>query len=695
MNLRLLRRASGRALVVAAMAGGLLGGVATAASATPTNTWYVAVGGTDSGNNCSVKTNPCATIDYALSEQAGEAVTGTIKVAAGTYTQQVTVEPANSGVTIKGKGATTIIEPPSTGLVSDSDTDTSYPQYYVVEVAPGVTGVSLKDFAINGLNAGNFLDNDGYGCGQSFNGIYVHEADATISTVDVTGADLPGDLFGCQGGNGIYVNSAPGNPSDVSISGANLTATPETSITKATLPAGTYSNDVLPVKAIPAGWNGGSVFVGGYALSATKDGNDTKAILISGTTPATVANKSTINYTPYSSAYDKNGIACDDAETTCSISTSVVQGDGPQNSIAQNGILGWGTGSLTASGNTVTDNTWTGGGGAGNAASGILVLNGDTYNVENNTVNNNDVNIYAGLVQAYGIVAPSQGTWTITGNTVSNATDDGENVGADGYGVGVQLDSTTNNVQVTDNLVTGSPLVNVLLSGVTGATIGGSGAGNTVSGASLGAGIVVGGPGTECEAVYGNSCSPGAGNPDQFSSTNNTIEDNSVAGNGAGVIVEGNYDPSLVGPADPQAAYSNTFTGNTWDDNLFANAADFSGYGDPGEGGTAILNSYSGNTTVVDSQQLSCNPTEGGSPSGDVLLGGTSVANVNLSGTDASTTNSFSNVSQYEGVTDGGAYIVPGTVVASVNSTTDLTLSQSAAAPDTGDTLYFGEFWAC
>ncbi|MFZ0665305.1 MAG: hypothetical protein WAM97_06085 [Acidimicrobiales bacterium] len=695
MSLKFLRQASGRALVVAAMTAGLIGATAAVASAstTPGNKWYVATSGTDTNNDCAVKTNPCATIDHALAEQAASGVTGTIHVKAGTYSQQVLVGAGNSNVVIDGAGAsTTTIDAPSAGLASDTDTDSSEPQFYVVDVSPGISGVTLENFSVNGTTASSFLDGDGDSCSQSFVGVYYHESSGTISDVDVTGIDLPGDLFGCQGGTGIYVNSSSSDHATVSMTGVSELTTAFTSLTKAALPAGTYSQDILPVKAEPAGWTSGSVAVNGYIVSASADGP--KDLFITGTTSTASPDKSVVNYDPYTPAYDKNGIACDDAYTKCTISGATIQGDGPQNGIGQNGILAWGSENVTIDGGTtVSNNTWTGGGGSGNAASGILLLNGGTFTVENSNVSDNDVNIYAGEIQAYGLVNPTVGTWTINDNIASGATSDGASAGEDGYGEGIQLDSTTNGVVVQDNQVSGSAQANLLLTGVSGATIGGPGTdqGNIFTDSFAGAGMVVGGPGTECEYAYGNSCAPGNGNPDQFSSVGNTFIDNSSTGNGAGLVVEGSYDPSLVGPADPDAAYSNTFTGNVWQGNLFANAADFST-----EGSTngPVQNSYSGNVA----NGVACNPTEGGSASLDGLSGGSTVADVTTtSGSpDITTTASggFNSVSSGEGVTDGDVDITPGTTVSSTSGSSAV-LSGNAKDSNSSDTLSFGNLWGC
>jgi hypothetical protein len=596
---------------------GFIGAAATVASASGGNNFYVAHGGTNTGNNCSNSANPCQTISWALQKQAAENVTGTIHVAPGTYVEQVTATTANSNVTIKGAGeGSTIIEPPVSGLLSDTDTDSSQPQYYVVDVQPGTTAFNIEKLTVNGLNASSFLNTDGYGCGQDYVGIYYHASSGILKKVQVTGADLPAALFGCQGGQGIYVNSTPTDSANVTMSKLSLTAPTSSTTTKANLPAGTYNNDILPVKS-DAGFTGGEITVNGYQVQATPDG--TKDLLITGTTSTASPSGSVVNYDAFTPSYDKNGITCDDNETTCTITGSTIQGDGPTNAVGQNGIQAFGAKSVTIGGtaagqaNTVSGDSYAGGG-AGNSASGILLLNNGPTSVQDNAVSNSDVNIYAGEVQAFGLVYPSPGVWTIAGNLSSGALCSGAavtetNVGPgceNGYGEGIQLDSTTNSVLVQTNTVTASAQAGILLTGVTGATVGGSTAslGNTESQSVTGAGMIVGGPGTECEYAFGNSCAPNGGNTEQFSSTGNTFANNSLTGNGAGTIVEGTYDPSIVGPSDPDAAYGNTFSANSWSDNAIANVADFSGYSS-----TPPSNSY-GNPSPD-----SCEPSAGGSVS--------------------------------------------------------------------------------
>jgi hypothetical protein len=600
------------ALAIVSMAAGFLAITAPAASASGANKWFVATTGTNVNNACANRTNPCQTIGFALTQQAASHAGGTISVAAGTYTEQVSLTTANDGVKIKGAGATTVIQPPSSGLLSDTDTDSSQPQYYVVDVAPGTTGVTLTGLSVSGLNGIPALDADGAGCAQDYVGIYYHNASGTIKNVSVTGIDMPQDLFGCQGGQGIYVNSASPGSATVTMNGVSELTAAQTVTTTADLPAGTYSNDQLAVTKLPASFTSGPVTVDGFELNATRD---TKRVLfISGTTNADSPKGSLVGLSPYTPAYDKNGITCDDQNTTCTIENSTVQGEGPTNGIAQNGIQDFGAGAATITGNTVSGDTYAGGG-EGNSASGILILNSGPLAVENNHVSNSDVNIYAGEVPEFGLVASPVGQWNFIDNTVSGATSVGASAGVGGYGEGVQLDSTSNQVELLGNTISTSAQGNLLLTGVTGAQIGaaGTGNGNTISNAQ--AGVVVTGQGTACEAS-GNCV---LGQP-AFTSSNNDFVDNTVSGGEAGVVVEGAYAPNMDGlNSDPGAALDNSFAGNSWNDLI--DVVDFSGFNNAGDSNAPpsapLENQYGPNTpNSVPSNtpdNTPCEPTPGGS----------------------------------------------------------------------------------
>ena len=102
---------------LATVATGLIAGMVTAtapAAWAAVNNWYVSPTGSNTNNACANKLHPCKTISYAASEQAASGVGGTIHVAAGTYTEQVTLTAANSNLKLVGASeATTTINPPS------------------------------------------------------------------------------------------------------------------------------------------------------------------------------------------------------------------------------------------------------------------------------------------------------------------------------------------------------------------------------------------------------------------------------------------------------------------------------------------------------------------------------------------------------------------------------------------------------
>jgi parallel beta-helix repeat protein len=238
-------------------------------------------------------------------------------------------------------------------------------------------------------------------------------------------------------------------------------------------------------------------------------------------------NKLTVN------TFDKNGITCRDATTSCTVTNSHVTGIGPTSLIAQNGIEGYGVASITLTNDTVKKDSYTGGGGPAQAT-GLLVLDVGTVSATSNHLSLNDINGYF----ADDGTGPPAGTWTITGNTVSGATQPG---GQLGYGDGIVLDSTTNPVTISGNTVTTSKEYGIALYGASNAQV----TGNTVTG-SKSDGIYVGGP--------GSFSSP--------TSAGNTISTNTSNSNkGDGIH------------ADTNSA-SNTFSGNTTHYNLLYDLQD-------------------------------------------------------------------------------------------------------------------------
>jgi parallel beta-helix repeat protein len=468
-----LSRAAGRLIVVFGLVAGGMAALTPLAQAAAGGTLYVnGTTGNDTGT-CRLPAHPCATISYALTQSATDA-TSTIKVTAGFYPEPLAI---THSVTIAGAGDTgsgTVIDPST--LISDTDTDSSTPQEAIVDVTD-TTGVTLKGLDISGGNAGNNFAWPG--CGDDFVGVYYHDSSGTMTKVQVTGVELPADLFGCQDGLAVYVASDAGDTSSVT-------------------------------------------------MSALKVNN-----------------------------FDKNGVTCDDEGTTCTLGHSNITGIGATGLIAANGFQGVDTASVTLNHDTIKDNSYTGGG-FDNEATGILIFDVGTVSATDNTLSANDVNGYFGSDGG----GPGGSTWTISGNTVNNATDNVPG-GYAGYGYGIQLDSTGNPVSITGNTVSHSAAYGIALTGANNATV----SGNTVTDSGSD-GIYVGGPGTSAGATL---------------STADVIEDNTANANqGDGIH------------ADTDAAFD-TFSGNTANRNLIYDLQD---------AGTG--NVWSGNT---------CMPTHDSSPS--------------------------------------------------------------------------------
>lgn len=211
--------------------------------------------------------------------------------------------------------------------------------------------------------------------------------------------------------------------------------------------------------------------------------------------------------------YDKNGITCDDIGTSCDISGATVTGIGPTSLIAQNGIQAYHAAKADIAGAHVSQNSYTGGGN-GNQATGLLLLDVGTVAAINSTVSENDVNIYLGSDGA----APTPASWFVRGNSIRDATDNVSG-GEAGYGDGVQIDSITDTgLTLNTNTITGSAENGVSVLSSSDVTV----ASNTVENNAAN-GIYVGGPGSFSSA----------------NSSSNHVQDNKAYNNGkVGILAD-------------------------------------------------------------------------------------------------------------------------------------------------------------
>ena len=183
----------------------------TAPAVTPT--LYVnANTGVDSGS-CRLSAHPCLTISYAILQAPSSA---NIDVAAGTYAEQI-VDSASKNLSIVGAGESMTTIEPSTVPVSDTDTDSSQPQYAIVDAQPGST-VNLSGLTIDGSGASTqFTD-----CTNDYVGVYYHDANGTMSSVIVQNVVLPPDEFGCQDGLAIYAAADTSDTTRVTMSSVQV-----------------------------------------------------------------------------------------------------------------------------------------------------------------------------------------------------------------------------------------------------------------------------------------------------------------------------------------------------------------------------------------------------------------------------------------------------------------------------------------
>jgi hypothetical protein len=196
-----------------------------------------------------------------------------------------------------------------------------------------------------------------------------------------------------------------------------------------------------------------------YATVTSGTATAQPACATTGSTRGTINNNSV-------STYQKAGIVANCTGTNVNIENNVVQGQGPVDYIAQNGIeIGVGANAVVNN-NLVTDNSYTGAGGA--SSGGILAYGGAEYGgayttntqITNNIVIGNDVGIWLSNISACGATtctaATSRTNIDVTGNTIANAglNNTTGNSATQGYQAGIsdQGDGDT----IVGNTITGA-----------------------------------------------------------------------------------------------------------------------------------------------------------------------------------------------------------------------------------------------
>jgi len=577
-----------------------------------TAAFYVAPagdGGVDVGT-CTLASQPCATIGYALQQEALNAPYSTgsvINLAKGTYGGADTIfaglAPANSGVTITGstkKGAknASVIEPTSCASLSTATAGAGFVgAQSMVTLNTGDNGITLQNVTLDGAGISS--------CPGYIAGAYI--------TGGTTGDALVGDTIESGATYGILTDAG----ADSTIISNNLSPVLCATTVKGPntgLNAGWTSPADLLVKSIPAcsqfvesghGLFTG-VFINGVDYCAAPSATKREVVLTGLSTPTgcvpitnsggrNIATGAQVIFNTSVAPFTQFGIACNspvgppNPATDCAISDNTVTAGGTilsdfpgPGGAPPIGIVVTSGATANVDGNSVsgvadsiandphpgqTTNDGTGialipgptGLGAGNTTVGVNDLNNPNTG-HGNKLSGNDI----GILVVAGNNSPAA-AYEVNSNTVSSANKAGMVI----QGLGHVLGAATANLAspLESNSVSGAATgAGIELLGDVGQTIGGPLAteGNTSSGNGLGIAL---GPCTSalCQAT-------GVGGFGQ--GTQNNLVQNNTAGTNilAGVLSIGAYQPNEEVEQVPAAAIpldtsGNTFNTNTWTGN--------------------------------------------------------------------------------------------------------------------------------
>lgn len=153
---------------------------------------------------CNVPSATYPTIQSAANDNGCDVV----QVAAGIYTEQVSLGRSN-GMTLQGAGAgRTIIRSPAVRQPSAQAT-AFYPGYtYIVEVKPG-TGADIVDLTVDGT--GNSF------CGEPLFGVRFNNANGSLQRVVVENVRSPGADLGCQNTIAVAATGEAGGTASLSV----------------------------------------------------------------------------------------------------------------------------------------------------------------------------------------------------------------------------------------------------------------------------------------------------------------------------------------------------------------------------------------------------------------------------------------------------------------------------------------------
>jgi hypothetical protein len=144
---------------------------------------------------------------FATIQEGIDAVDGsTVNVAAGTYVEQLDIGKA---ITLRGAGATTVIQAPTVLAAKFTTSSDNKPIIYIHDVA----GVTIENLVVDGAGNGN--------ANSKFEGIAFHNAGGTLDSLEVKDVrDTP--FSGAQHGVAIYAWCDDLTPRMITVSNCNV-----------------------------------------------------------------------------------------------------------------------------------------------------------------------------------------------------------------------------------------------------------------------------------------------------------------------------------------------------------------------------------------------------------------------------------------------------------------------------------------
>jgi parallel beta-helix repeat protein len=413
------RKAGGYALALTTLFVLVAAPIQTAGAATRVSLW-VDQAGTDAGNNCRVKTNPCETITRAL---AVAPTTGTNINLLSDVDDEVNVTKDN--VTIQSSPTTSHFDIRPTTDTLTTTTPAGAAVAPIVTVGTGRTGIKLTNVTIDGSTRPAAA---GCSSGLGHTGLYVKGAQVTLTKTSVSHITQGLGLEGCQNGSAVRADAGSnfsingGAISDYDKNGFTCNGADTTCVVNKTVITGRG-----PVGVGKAAQNGIQISRGAIAIVAavkvsghnyTPNPQATGILIYNAGSGVTIKNSDVFDNDSNIYAYRDGASGPGSQGDALTVTTNKVHSGPSQYGIVVDSLSG-----ATVTRNKVWDNS---------------VVGVGLFSVANSTIGSNVVGVGAGGSNGEGVYVGGDGTFNAavpsTGNTVQGNKvngNDGDGIHAD------------------------------------------------------------------------------------------------------------------------------------------------------------------------------------------------------------------------------------------------------------------------